>query len=92
MDEWYEDRRIRGICVRCGKKLDKYDKHSRCPECRKIMAEENAKKKAEKDSYRIASFHANEKLDADAKAAAEQNLSYGQYKMKQYLESMKRGS
>ena len=38
----------------------------------------------------IPGFHANEKLDAEAVAAQEAGLTYGQYKMRKYMEEMKK--
>lgn len=77
---------IYAVCVSCGKPLGDDDNHTRCPECRRRL-----KKEEEEKRHYNPNFHANEKLDADAVAAQKEGLSYGKYKMKQYLESLKRG-
>lgn len=87
MQNWYKKRKEEGICVNCGKKMDRYDKHVTCPACREKDLE---RREQGKSKYLIPGFHANEKLDAEAVAAQEAGLTYGQYKMRKYMEEMKK--
>lgn len=77
-----------GVCVTCGRVLDNNDKHTQCLDCRIAQRE---REEAKKERRLNPNFHVNEKLDQDAKEAYEHGLSYGRWKMKQYIESLKGG-
>lgn len=83
-DDWYKKRRTEGLCISCGRLLDRGDKRLKCPACRKKQ-----KEKEDEKYGRISGFHANEKLDADAMEAQKAGMTYGQWKMKQYMEQLK---
>ncbi len=73
-----------GVCVTCGRVLDSCDKHTQCIDCRIAQRE---REEAKKEKRLNPNFHANEKLDRDAKEAQEQGLSYGRWRM---IQEMKR--
>ena len=77
-----------GVCVTCGRVLDSCDKHTQCIDCRIAQRE---REEAKKEKRLNPNFHANEKLDRDAKEAQEHGMSYGKYKMMKFIESQKRG-
>ena len=78
--DWYNDRVNRRLCVSCGAEMPEGDTRTKCENCRK-------KYKDSKEVKVIHHYDANKKLDADAKAAFDQHLSYGKMKM---LEDMRK--
>ena len=76
-----------GVCCGCGIPLGNDDKHSRCPECRRLLK----KKQMEAKEHYNPNFHANKQLDADCVEAAKQGMSYGKWRALQEMKKMREG-